>query len=64
VYSDPDRDPRFHTVTTVFTAQASGRPRAASDAAEARVFTPAQWRKLPVAFDHGKILEDYMRSKK
>jgi len=64
VYSDPDRDPRFHTVTTVFTARATGRPRAASDAADARVFTPSQWKKLPIAFDHGFILADYLRNNK
>ncbi len=63
-YSDPARDPRFHTVSTVFTARATGRPRAASDAADARVFTPSQWRKLPIAFDHGLILADYLRGKK
>jgi len=64
VYSDPARDPRFHTVTTVFTARATGRPKAASDAADARVFTVSQWRKLPIAFDHSKILKDYKRGKK
>ncbi|MGE5279361.1 MAG: NUDIX domain-containing protein [Deltaproteobacteria bacterium] len=63
-YSDPARDPRFHTVTTVFTARATGRPRAASDAADARVFTPEQWKKLPIAFDHAQILADYLRSRK
>ncbi|MFV2082523.1 MAG: NUDIX domain-containing protein, partial [bacterium] len=39
VYSDPDRDPRFHTVSTVFVARASGTPVGQDDAAEARVFT-------------------------
>ncbi len=62
-YSRPDRDPRFHTVTTVFTARATGRPRAASDAAQVRVFTPSAWRKLPIAFDHRAILADYLRKK-
>jgi len=63
-YSDPNRDPRFHTVSTVFTARARGRPRAASDAADARVFTSSQWRQLAIAFDHGRILADYLRSQK
>jgi len=60
-YSRPDRDPRFHTVTTVFTAGASGRLRAASDAADARVFLPSAWRALPIAFDHRSILADFLK---
>lgn len=60
VYSHPDRDPRHHTVTTVFIASADGRPVAADDAKNAGVYTPDT---LPtaLAFDHGQILEDYFR---
>ncbi len=58
VYSDPDRDPRHHTLTVVFTARADGRPRAADDAAEIGVFQ-ADALPGPLAFDHGKILSDY-----
>ena len=59
VYSDPGRDSRFHTVTTVFTARGSGRLAAADDAAEARVFATTD---LPavMAFDHRRIIEDYL----
>lgn len=61
VYSRPDRDPRHHTVTTVFIASADGRPVAADDAAKAGVFTAAN---LPsMAFDHAQILQDYFRYK-
>jgi ADP-ribose pyrophosphatase YjhB (NUDIX family) len=35
-YSDPGRDPRGHTVSTVFVARASGVPQAADDAQAAR----------------------------
>jgi ADP-ribose pyrophosphatase YjhB (NUDIX family) len=61
VYSDPDRDPRFHTVSTVFVARASGTPIGQDDAAEARVFTRDN---LPddLAFDHRSILDDYFSS--
>ncbi len=61
VYSDPDRDPRFHTVSTVFVARASGNPVGQDDAAEARVFTRDN---LPddLAFDHRSILDDYFSS--
>lgn len=57
VYSTPERDPRFHTITVVFTARASGTPRAASDAQEIDLFTR---KNLPdLAFDHKHILDDY-----
>lgn len=58
VYSDPARDPRHHTVTTVFIASASGTPVAADDAAKAGVFT-AERLPEPLAFDHAQILADY-----
>ena len=57
-YSDPARDERKHTITTVFLADGSGTLAAADDAAEAGIFTPENLPD-PLAFDHGKILEDY-----
>ncbi len=59
VYSEPDRDPRFHTVSTVYVASASGTPRGGDDAAEARVFDPAAL-PGPMAFDHARIIADYL----
>ncbi len=61
-YSAPDRDPRHHTVSIIFTASASGTPVAADDAREIGIFTRDT---LPgdIAFDHRKILEDYFCSK-
>ena len=61
-YSDPDRDPRKHTITVVYIAKAEGEPRAADDAAEAGVFG---LHNLPdeLAFDHGRILKDYFESR-
>lgn len=61
-YSDPGRDPRMHTITTVFVARASGKPRAQDDAREAGVFTRKRI-PFPLAFDHQKILEDYFKEK-
>lgn len=57
-YSDPSRDPRQHTISTVFIARAAGVPRAADDAREAALFTRDD---LPgdIAFDHAAILRDY-----
>jgi 8-oxo-dGTP diphosphatase len=60
VYSQPDRDPRHHTVTTVFIAAADGSPVAADDAKQAGVFAPGRLPR-PLAFDHGRILADYFR---
>jgi ADP-ribose pyrophosphatase YjhB (NUDIX family) len=62
-YSDPSRDPRFHTISTVFLARASGEPRGADDAVSAIVADPRD-RGRPLAFDHRKILDDYLRSRK
>ena len=58
IYSAPDRDPRFHTIATVFIGRANGTQIAADDAKEAGIFTKDT---LPdeMAFDHRKILEDY-----
>ncbi|MFA5314493.1 MAG: NUDIX hydrolase [Candidatus Omnitrophota bacterium] len=63
-YSAPGRDPRFQTVTTVFVAAAKGRPKAASDAGDARIFRRNEWKKLDMAFDHREVLEDYLKFKK
>jgi ADP-ribose pyrophosphatase YjhB (NUDIX family) len=61
-YSDPKRDPRHHTVSTIFIATASGKPVAADDAKDIGIFTRDN---LPdnIAFDHRQILEDYFNKK-
>jgi len=57
-YSDPKRDPRQHTISTVFIAEASGKAEAGDDATELGVFKKYN---LPdnIAFDHNEILNDY-----
>ena len=62
VYSDPLRDPRSHTISTVFVATAAGLPVAADDAAESGVFTKHTLPKN-IVFDHREILEDYFKSR-
>jgi ADP-ribose pyrophosphatase YjhB (NUDIX family) len=62
-YSDPGRDPRLHTISTVFIARAKDAPSAADDARAAVVVNPSD-RSLPLAFDHRKILDDYLDSMK
>jgi 8-oxo-dGTP diphosphatase len=63
VYSRPDRDPRHHTLTTVFMATAKGQPVAADDAKNAGVFGPDTL-PGPLVFDHAAILADYFQYKK
>jgi 8-oxo-dGTP diphosphatase len=62
-YSDPRRDPRHHTVSTVFIAASDGLPQGADDAKTARAFTQNQL-PSPIVFDHGQILADYFRFKR
>ncbi|MDH5546887.1 MAG: NUDIX hydrolase [Gammaproteobacteria bacterium] len=58
-YSQPSRDPRGHTVSLVYVAEASGKPVAADDARNVQVFSIEN---LPeqLAFDHKAILNDYL----
>ena len=60
VYSDPDRDPRGHCVSIVFIANSSGKPVGGDDAKESKLFSIFS---LPeeIAFDHKKIINDYIK---
>lgn len=62
-YSDPARDPRHHTITTVFLASATGTPAAADDAKKSGLFSEDNL-PSPIVFDHKKILSDYFQYKK
>lgn len=59
-YSDPARDPRIHTITTVYVAQGDGTPRAADDAAELGFFLPDDL-PTPLCFDHTQIIAEYCK---
>lgn len=61
-YSDPNRDPRKHTISTVFIARAEGHPVARDDAKEIGVFERDEL-NFQLAFDHEKILTDYFEKK-
>ncbi|MBX3429275.1 MAG: NUDIX hydrolase [Hyphomonadaceae bacterium] len=57
VYSEPNRDPRGHTVSVAFLVAAEGAiPRAGDDAAAAAFM--ADWRALSYGFDHAQIIAD------
>ncbi len=57
-YSDPSRDPRKHTISTVYIATAQGIPQGADDAKRAKIFMKDQLPN-PIVFDHPRILSDY-----
>ena len=59
-YSDPKRDPRHHSISTVYIAKGKGILKAKDDAVEIGVFTQSN---LPdeIAFDHHSILHDYFK---
>ena len=61
-YSDPNRDPRHHTVTTVFIAKGFGTPKPADDAKNIGVFTQNDLPR-PIVFDHERIIRDYFQYK-
>ncbi len=62
VYSDPARDRRRHTMSTVFIARAAGEPVGGDDAARAIACRPDQLPE-PLVFDHATILADYLAYK-
>ncbi len=61
VYSDPARDPRFHTVSVVYICRAEGVPKGLDDAKEAIVYTKEEIPFDKLVFDHARILKDYLK---
>lgn len=60
VYSDPERDPRGHTISVVFHCKiVGGDLKGADDAKEAKWFKFKD--DLKLAFDHLKILKDFFK---
>ena len=61
IYSDPERDPRGHTVTVVYCLKVvGGKLKSGSDAVGVKLFS---LNNLPeLAFDHQKILEDFKKT--
>jgi 8-oxo-dGTP diphosphatase len=63
VYSDPSRDPRGHTVSIVYTARGNmNEMKADDDACDVNIFTKKDLKKLNLAFDHSKIINDCLNS--
>lgn len=63
VYSRPERDPRQHTLSVVFTGRARNPQalQAGDDAAEV-CFCPLDSLPDDMAFDHARILEDFRQT--
>lgn len=64
IYSSPERDPRFHTISCVFVGKSKGIPKASSDAKDAKIVRKEDFKNINFAFDHKNILEDYLEWKK
>ena len=60
VYSDPNRDPRGHTVTVVYKLSIKGGElKGGDDASDAKFFDVNQLPEL--SFDHDEIIENVLR---
>ena len=60
IYSDPARDPRFHTVSAVYVCRADALPIAGDDAKSTKVVGLEELKNESLVFDHGKIIADYL----
>lgn len=60
VYSDPNRDPRGHTISICYIAKGSGEIRPSTDASEVLLCSLEKAVELSLAFDHSWILGDAM----
>jgi len=60
VYSNPGRDPRGHTVSICYVAEAEdGKPQGRDDASEAAFFSLEEIENIKLAFDHREIIKDF-----
>lgn len=59
IYSKPDRDPRGHTISIVYSAKGNLEDRKANDdACDIGIFNKDELSKVNIAFDHEKIIKD------
>ena len=62
IYSNPTRDPRFHTASAVYICKAVGTPKAADDAKEVFIYRLDEIPFDEIVFDHAEILKDFLTS--
>jgi 8-oxo-dGTP diphosphatase len=60
IYSDPSRDPRFHTASAIYICKAIGTPKAADDAKSIYLFKPDEIPFDTLVFDHAIIMKDFL----
>ncbi|QKJ23837.1 NUDIX domain-containing protein [Poseidonibacter lekithochrous] len=61
VYSNPNRDPRFHTASVVYVCKAYGEPKACDDAKEIFIYDLESLPLDKLVFDHKDIIEDFLK---
>lgn len=62
IYSDPSRDPRFHTASVVYQCEAKGKPKAMDDAKDIFVYPLKEIPLEKLVFDHKLIVEDFLKT--
>ncbi len=62
VYSEPNRDMRFHCASVVYICNAKGIPKALDDAKEIFIYKVDEIPFDKLVFDHAKILKEYLNS--
>jgi len=60
IYSDPKRDPRFHTASAVYICKAKGKPKALDDAKDIFIYKLEEIPFEKLVFDHCKIVNDFL----
>ena len=60
IYSDPARDPRFHTASAVYIVTTYDTPKAGDDAKEVYIYPIEELPLKELVFDHAKILQQYL----
>lgn len=61
IYSNPKRDPRFHTASAVYICKAYGEPKAADDAKEVYLYGLDEIPFDSLVFDHSEIMKDFLK---
>lgn len=65
VYSEPNRDPRGHTITVAYTAKGDlTTKKADSDAKDISIFNVDALDEIELAFDHRQIIKDCLNMAK
>jgi len=62
IYSNPKRDPRFHTATCVYICNAYDFPAAGSDAKTAKLYKLDEIPFEKLLFDHKQILKNFLEN--